>query len=146
MSSSKRTALGEVVIPSPFYQLFVSNHDVSQLSEGTSIKTITVCQINVWSQPELGFSVRAAHMDVHRFARVAFVGIEEKPERFVAKDDWHGSKFNDTCRLGVNLTCSARGICASSYQKRSKPAAGNLERRPRFTQERQLLGRGELGK
>jgi hypothetical protein len=29
-------------------------------------------------------------MNVHRFTGISFVGIEEKPERFVAEDDWHG--------------------------------------------------------
>jgi hypothetical protein len=37
-------------------------------------------------------------MNVHGLARVSFIGIEEKPERFEAKDD----------RLGPSLTWHAR--------------------------------------
>lgn len=33
-------------IPSPFYKLFVGNHRIAQITQGTRIKTITVCQIH----------------------------------------------------------------------------------------------------
>ncbi|MEY3699580.1 MAG: hypothetical protein RL631_2233 [Pseudomonadota bacterium] len=46
MSSSKRTALGEMFIPSPFYKLFVGNHRIAQITQGTRIKTITVCLLH----------------------------------------------------------------------------------------------------
>jgi len=52
---------------------------------------------------------------VHCFAWIAFIGIEEKPKRFIAKDDWHGLQFNDMRRLFVKLAYSPCGMCVSSY-------------------------------
>jgi hypothetical protein len=39
---------------------------------------------------------------MHGFTRIAFVGIEEKPERLVAQYDWHMLKFNGVQNLRVN--------------------------------------------
>ena len=66
VSSSNRTALGEVFIPGPFNQVFVRRNHGSQVSKGASIEPVAVGKIDRRRQPEfcltfsgpLGFGVQ----------------------------------------------------------------------------------------
>ena len=52
-------------------------------------------------RPEFCFALVFHDMDVDRFTRIAFVGIEEKPKSVVAKDRRHGG---DLAGGGVFVT------------------------------------------
>ena len=48
VSSSKRTVLGEVLIPTPFNELKVRKDYATQFPQSAGVKTITICQIDHW--------------------------------------------------------------------------------------------------
>ena len=75
------SSLLEVTTPCPFAQR-------------ACVKTITVSQVNRRCQPEFCLTVCAAYVNVHGLSRIAFVGVEEEPERLVAEYDWHVLQFN----------------------------------------------------
>ena len=80
VSSSNRTALGEVFIPGPFNQVFVCRNHGSQVSKGASIEPVAVSKIDRRHQPEFCLAFSIANMNMHCLTRIAFVGIEEKPK------------------------------------------------------------------
>jgi hypothetical protein len=87
VSSSKRTALAEVLMPRPF-DLFASRGnnpaEPRQIATGEA-KTIRQC--NLWPQPELRLRTGVLDMDMGRLARAAFVGIKEKPRAADTKNN-----------------------------------------------------------
>jgi len=89
LSSSKRTALAEVVIPSPFDQLTVVRRYGHQLAQGCGVEAIACSNADLWHQPKLRFMTTRPYVDMNRLARAALVRIEEKPEAFVAKNHGH---------------------------------------------------------
>ena len=80
-------------IPDLFNERFIAFYDGSQFAQCASIESVTVRQVDLWRQPEFCLTVWVAYMDVHGFARVTFIGIEEEPERFVAEDNLRPVKF-----------------------------------------------------
>src|ERR1035437_3984777 len=116
VSSSNRTALGEVLIPSPFNEFLVGGNDASQLPQRACVKTVTVGQVNRRREPEFCLTVRATYMDVHRLTRIALVGVKEKPETFVAEHDRHGNRPLRQMKSALQIVWDAqdRGNLASS--------------------------------
>ena len=64
-------------MPSPFNQFLVGNYGVAQFAQGVRIETVTVCEIDCWREPKLGFTICPSYMDMHRLSG-AFIGLEEK--------------------------------------------------------------------
>ena len=89
LSSSKRTDIGEVLMPCPFDEYCVVFHHARQLVQSACVESFAVCHPHVRVQPELGFPTFAANVNMDRLARAAFVRVEEKSEPLVAQDDWH---------------------------------------------------------
>ncbi len=87
LSSSKRTALAEVLIPRPFDQFAVELRDLGQFTQRGGIEAGAVGHTHLRFEPQLGFGVPRAHKHVHRLARVSFIGVEEETEPLVAEDD-----------------------------------------------------------
>ena len=77
VSSSNRTALGEVFIPGPFNQVFVRRNHDSQVAKGASVEPVAVGKIDRRRQPEFCLAFSIANMNMHCLTRIAFVGIEE---------------------------------------------------------------------
>jgi hypothetical protein len=103
VSSSKRTALGEVFIPSPFDQTRVCCNHGPQVPQSTGIKTIAVGQINRWPQPEFCLAFAIPHMNMHGLTRVAFVRVEEKRNGLKRKTAGMVSSSSPATRLRVRL-------------------------------------------
>src|SRR6266568_9270487 len=91
LSASKRTrvALTEELIPCPFDPLPVGLDDPDQLTKSSGIVAIIVGYLNRRSQPEFCLQLILFNMDVDWFTRRSFIGIEEKPEAALPKNDWH---------------------------------------------------------
>jgi hypothetical protein len=83
-------------IPAPFNQFTVGNDRILQLAQRAGIQTFTACQTDGGCHPKLGLALRVSHMDVHGFAGIAFVGVEEKPKVFLSEYDGHNG-FTSTC-------------------------------------------------
>jgi len=77
VSSSNRTALGEVFIPGPFNQVFVRRNHDSQVAKGASVEPVAVGKIDRRRQPEFCLAFSIANMNMHCLTRIAFVAIEE---------------------------------------------------------------------
>jgi hypothetical protein len=95
LSSSKLTALAEVLIPGPLDQCSVAPCDFHQPPRHTRIEAETGGNPNLRVAPEFGFTAARAHMHMHQLSRAALVRIEEEAESFVAEHhrrDWiHGT-------------------------------------------------------
>ena len=85
VSSSKRTALAEMLMPRPF-DLFASrDNNPAEPCQIATGEAKTIRQRNLWPQPELRLRTGVLDMDVGRFARAAFAGTKEKPRAADAK-------------------------------------------------------------
>src|SRR5574337_630243 len=89
LSSSNRTALAEVVMPSPFDQLSVGLCHLHRLAQRPGVKAVAGGDSNLWFEPEFGLIAAGPHVHVHRLARAALVGLEEEAEALVAKRHRH---------------------------------------------------------
>ena len=76
-----------MLIPCLLYQCGVISDRLLKLAKGTRIKSVAACKPDHWHYPEFSLSALPAHMNVNALARITFVGIEEKPEPFMAKYD-----------------------------------------------------------
>lgn len=77
-------------MPAPVDQLAVGIDRIWQLPQRSCIQSASTSQTDGRRHPELGFTLRASHMDVHGLARIAFVGVEEESEVFVSEHDVRG--------------------------------------------------------
>ena len=89
LSSSKRNALAEVVIPCPFNQFLVAACNLHEVFERGYVETDAVGDAHLRVQPKLRFAGSGAHVHVHRFAGVAFVRIEEEAKALVSEHHRH---------------------------------------------------------
>ena len=80
-------------MPDPFNQFLVVCHYCAQFSQRTGIEAIAVSQVNGWHQPKFGLTVAVSYVNMHAFAWIAFIGVEEEPERPVSEYYWHNSSL-----------------------------------------------------
>ncbi|KAF4531532.1 hypothetical protein B566_EDAN019555 [Ephemera danica] len=74
LSSSKRIALAEVVMPCPFDQFPVGLGRLYQLAQGSGVKAVAGSDANLRVKPQLGFIATRSNMHVHGLARISLVG------------------------------------------------------------------------
>jgi hypothetical protein len=84
-----RVALGEEVIPCSLNARLVGGDDLQQFAKRATVVTIIVGHPDGGLESDLRFVAALFDVDVHRFTRRAFVGIEEKSEVTITKDDRH---------------------------------------------------------
>lgn len=87
VSSSKRTDLGEIVIPCSFNECLIAEDGIPQFTQCTRIKTIAVSKVNRWSEPEFRNPICSTHVNVHKFTGISLVGVEKETEGFVTKNN-----------------------------------------------------------
>jgi hypothetical protein len=87
--SSNLTDLGEVFIPCPFNQSCILLDYVNQLMQGCRIKTMANCEFGHWMQPKFRLPFATSHVNMQRLSWIALIGIKEKSESFVSKDNGH---------------------------------------------------------
>ena len=89
-------------------------HDFHEFAQNASVEAIIAGHLWLWFQPELGLLSVLLNVDVNRFSRYPFIGIEEKPEAVKVKDGRHGihsAKFSRSSPVGylVSLRYAAQG-------------------------------------
>ena len=102
-----RVGLGEELIPCSLNARLVGGDDLQQVAKRATVVTIIVGHSDGGLEPDLCFVAVLFDVDVHRLTRRAFVGIEEKSEVAITKDDRHRTTvatvwavYGDRCGLG----------------------------------------------
>lgn len=111
LSSSKRTALAEVLMPRPLDQSPIALCDFHRLVQRSGIEAEAGGDPNLWFGPQFGLAAAQAHMHVQRLPRAAFIGMEEEAEPLVADDVGAGANLLGFGRL-QNAEGTAAGVAA----------------------------------
>src|ERR1035438_5976600 len=119
LSGSKctRVALTEEFIPSPFDTFLIVFDDLQQFPQLSSVVAIIVGYSEFRFQPEFCFQIVFFNVYVNRFARRSFIGIEEKLETTMMKDDRHGFNSNNYFVMCLNF-------CPICRQKKKSMSSG----------------------
>lgn len=88
-SSSKRSALGEILMPCPLKLLAVLLDQTLDTVEGPGVEAVIVGHHHCGREPEFSLVPTFANVDVGGLARVALVRVEVEFEAVEAQDDRH---------------------------------------------------------
>src|SRR5437867_3864465 len=72
---------------------------VSNSRKGSRAEAVVIGKMYLGSKPEFGLPLSLLDMDVRRFTRLTFVGIEEKSKAAGSEDGWH--RAPDLSRLAA---------------------------------------------
>jgi hypothetical protein len=75
LSSSKRTALAEAVIPSPFDRISLGLRHLHPLAQRVGIEAVAGGDPNLWFEPQSGLTAAGTQVHVRRLRRTALVGV-----------------------------------------------------------------------
>jgi len=80
-------------MPGPFDHFPMLFHRTAQAAQGAGVQPMTLCDGDLWPEPEFRFATGAHDVDMGGFAGASFVRVKEEPKAIVAENRGHGAKI-----------------------------------------------------